>query len=138
MREWRPGTPSCPRRAARPSRPCPIRVSRRSACFGVVRSARDNADMAYRWAGSKRRPHRHIMRAWCVAKAPVPGKTRKSERETSVAVVVAHDFVVGGQHPDRGIVRAIDEQFLERGFELGAVDRGRVIVLGIVAFRART
>src|SRR5262245_21661514 len=45
MREWRPGTPSCPRRAARPSRPCPIRVSRRSACFGVVRSARDNADM---------------------------------------------------------------------------------------------
>ena len=60
-----------------------------------------------------------------------PGKMPENRRP--LVVVGVDDFVRGGEESDRGVVPAIDEELLERGLELGEIDRGRLVFLGVVA-----
>src|SRR6476619_182707 len=132
MRDCRSGTPSRSRRAASLARSSPINGSRGSASCGGLSLVRDSGDMTYHPARAL------VSLSYHAVGAPCQGQCRSWQGLSLVAVAVvvaAHHFVGGGQHPDSGVVLAVEQELLERGLELGEVDGGRVVVLGVVAFQ---
>src|SRR5687767_7314256 len=121
MRDWRSGTPSSPRRALRPARSSPIRVSLRSAGAGAVSMVVDGIDMTFRFRRVSR-PNRHIMP--CRRKAK--GESGKMPENQALVVVIVDDLVGRGEEPDRGVVPAIDQKLLEGRLELGEIDGRRL------------